>query len=401
MITIPSKYASEELSKHLETFVLDETITQEGKRVVLFIKALPELFASIINGAPLELVVRNPKIEGYSITLYIKDIENTPYFFTKTLRNTTEDIIDGISNIAIKLLNHTEIIISLLDEQMQNKYGFSASLVFEKVNFIEWLSSTKFHPKRDDYFPESIELGYVIKINYQIADDIKFINTSKIRDWQQKNFYSIGTNKSERHFITSNYQGLGKQGYLQEQSLKEFLGEIFTPNFHLYYSLPRPNNKQEELTDFLIYSDYTILLIESKCLRSFINDSTSMKNVNSSENSMASLIEKAATQLNRAEEDLINDPYNFEFGSLIEQLIYTETIIKICIVSDISLINLDKLERKFFSFQRETLPLIFGLGDFYSIFLKFGSNKGIQVFKNLQNKFTHNKEIKFPIFRFE
>lgn len=126
-----------------------------------------------------------------------------------------------------------------------------------------------------------------------------------------------------------------------------------------------------------------------------------MKNVNSSENSMASLIEKAATQLNRAEEDLINDPYNFEFGSLIEQLIYTETIIKICIVSDISLINLDKLERKFFSFQRETLPLIFGLGDFYSIFLKFGSNKGIQVFKNLQNKFTHNKEIKFPIFRFE
>lgn len=401
MITIPSKYAYEELSKYVETFVLDETITQDGRKVVLFIKALPELFASIINGAPLELVIRNPKIEEYSITLYIKDIEDTPYFFTKTLRNTTEDIFDGINNTAFKLFDYTEIIISLLDEQMQNKFGFSASLVFEKVDFIEWLSSTKFHPKKNDYFPENIKLGYVIKINYQITDDIEFMNIRKISNWQQKDFYSIGTNKSEKHFIPSNYQGLGKQGYLQEQSLKEFLGDIFTPNFHLYYSLPRPKNNQEELTDFLIYSDYTILLVESKCLRPFVNDSNSIKNVNSSENSIASLIKKATTQLNRAEEDLIKSPCDFELGSLVEQLIYTETIIKICVVSDISLINVDKLESKLSSFPRETLPLIIGLGDFYSVFLEFGSNKGVQVFKNMKDKFIDNKEIKFPIFKFE
>jgi len=401
MITIPSKYAWEEMSKYNETFVLDSTDTANGKSPVLFLKLLPELIVSILNEVPIEIVIRNPKVEPYSITVYIKDIEDSPYFFTKKVENQKIDQIQGVSNVALDLVNSKTIIVSLFDEQMQNKYGFEAVLNKEGLNFDQWITLTKTLPRQNDYFPERQEYGFLIRLNYKIKSDISYTNAGHKKAWGQDKFYTTGTNKSEGSFYGSNYKGIGKQGYLQEQSIKEYLGGLFTINFELYYSLPRPNNPKEELTDFLIFKQNTILLIESKCVRPFLSDSDSMKNINSSENSISSLIAKATKQLKRAEDDISTHSTSLEPPSLIKQFIFTEEIVKICIVSDLFVINESKLAKKLAQYERKDLPIILSLADFYSIFDMKGPDGSMSVFRYMKNKFLSDDSIVLPIFRLE
>lgn len=398
MITIPSHYAYNELLSHQETFVLDTTTTADGERVVLYVKVNPELFSSIINEVPIEIIVRNPKIEQYSITIYFLDIIEAPYYFTKIIENVDGDIYIGISNISLKLFEHKEIVVSLFDELMQNKYGFSANLEYETESFENWFHSTKKHEFNELYEEECRETGFRIKLGYEINKSIRYTNYRRKYEANSDQHYIVSTNKFDQAFDPLNYKGIGKQGYMQEQSLKDFFLGIFIKDVSLFYSLNRPKS-QEELTDFLIHVYGVTLLIESKCLRPY-SELPTPKRIESSENSLNALIEKGIHQLNRAEDDLLvckDDESEVFYKGLITN---TSELVKLIIVSDTTLINTHKLKELINKNERKKLPIIIGLSDLFFIFSNMSALNCMKLLVDVSDEFQLDETIELPIYKF-
>jgi len=353
-----------------ETFCLDYDLSGI---LILFLKLYPSLAISVINGAHLQIIFRNPNLERNSITLYIYDITDSPFYITKSFEKDLESKkLKGLTNYIHFFSSNDTIRVAVFDETIKNIFTQDVRIFKPQMNPESWYeqivmekkNKTDLKPSRD-YFPETDLKGYIVNIEPLvpiIENEGAYANLLTAKFWGGKP-YTIDTNKNSEWFEIRHYIEQGKQGYLQEQNLKEVLSYFFKPNLNLYFS-PRYNNL--ELTDIILAVSPYIILIESKCSMSYIGFDA---NIKTKERSLTRLIRKACQQLNSAEKVILDRPNEMRHPGLFEHCLFCKDILKICLVNDALQINLRSLKDSLKDFPRNTLPLITSLSSFYKVVL--------------------------------
>lgn len=143
MITIPSERAYCEMSSHAETFCLDFDI---NGILILFLKLSPKLIISVLNGATVKIVFRNPNIERETVSLYIEDIRDCPSFWVKGAikkeNNIDYNLLPSIDEMDKYLREHTFIRIALFDFSLKNVYSQDVEWTTPDESITDWLERT-------------------------------------------------------------------------------------------------------------------------------------------------------------------------------------------------------------------------------------------------------------------
>lgn len=355
MIVIPSYKVANEWNQtpYVESFFFDFDLSGT---MILYLKLLPKTMVSVLNGVPMKLVFRNPKIEEYSITLYIEDVVQAPIYITKISKSQFPDI----KQISQYFSKSNTIRIAIFDQIFKCVYANDIEVVLPSQSIDAWyveMAKTTTIPYFDfDNPKENEKTGYIISLkNLPTTEIFDYTNLRHQELWGEKP-YIISTNSNSRFFNLKNYQAEGKLGYLQEELLKELLSNYFKPNEELFWSVRTQN--LTELTDFVLLRNQMAILIESKADSAFIKFPSKIK---SKEKALTTLIHKATVQLFNAKEIItskkeIIDDENFLFCSR-----HINMIVGICLISDASLINKTSLEKSLSAFKREDIPIIMSI----------------------------------------
>ncbi len=347
--------------------------------LILYLKLYPSLAISVINGVPLTLVFRNPLIERNSITLYINDLVDAPFWISKIFDDGQDNLeskeISGLVNYAHYFETNNKIRIAIYDETLKNIFIEDTNFEIPYNTLFSWyqkilaskiiFNDSNFWQEGND--PENELTGYRIKINpIQYSDSVQYMNFQTRNKWGEKP-YVISSNKEGEWYTVDNYNKTGKTGYLQEQNIREILQNFYMPNLQLFGS-PKlkttTKNSAEELTDIVFGINGYLILLESKATVSFSGTESTIK---SRERAVTNLINKACKQLRKAEKIVRENPLNLESRALSEYCVYARFIVKICIINDVLQINRRSLSSSLSSYRREDLPVIMSLDTFYKI----------------------------------
>jgi len=388
---IPSYKVANEwaCTPYTESFFFDFDLSGT---MILFLKLLPKTMVSVFNSVPMKLVFRNPKIEKYSITLYIEDVAQTPFYITKVSKRQFPDL----KKLSQYFSKSNIIRIAIFDQMFKCVYTNDIKAVLPSMSIDVWyaeMEKSTVTPCFDfDNPKETEETGYIIRLK-NLANTKTFQYTNlQLRNLWGKSPYVISTNLNSDYFCLKNYKEEGQLGYLQEQLLKEFLSNYFKPNEELFWSIRTKN--RAELTDFVILENQIVILIESKTDSAFIGYPSKIR---SKEKALTTLIHKATVQLCNAKEiitskrDLIDDE---KFLSCCSPRI--NTIVGVCLISDALLINTVSLEKSLSTFKRKDIPIIISIEALLDMLNKCNSTD--QFCKSLMSIYlVSQREEKLPI----
>ncbi len=368
MFIIPSKKIADQLRDSCkESFYLD--YDEDYKNLILYLNLYQHLALSVMNGVPLTIVFRNPKIEKNSITLYIHDIPTNPFYITKRFNSKFESKnFPGLYSYADDFVSRNALIVTIFDETLRCLGAQITQILRPDIELIDWLSDTN-ESQVDiggkDYFPEDLSKGYIINIAPIKINESSNLIQFNFRTWKKwgEEAYTINTNKYSPVFDVNDYTPSGKQGYFQEQNLKEILSDYFMPNVNLFSSPLRDNGK--EITDIVFGIKGYLILVESKTTEPYI-DQKYVK-IKARERAISALIKKACKQLIVAEKLLLESPNEVQDESLMKHYMPVKDVVKICVINDITLINLKSLHNVLSIFDRTQLPIIIELSTFYKI----------------------------------
>jgi hypothetical protein len=355
---------SEKIRSSMLEFIADESFFLDYDAagiLILHLKLFPNLAISVINGAPMTLVFRNPRIEHNNITLYIHDIIDAPFYFSKTFANDKSNLhssntFPGLAPFASYFESNNKIRVATFDETMKNIFTVDTEVTIPSSPLQNWhsiVTNSSDIPQLDYDNPKENELtGYIIKVSpVSRSTSFRYVNIGTQNEWGDKP-YIESSNKNTEYFDVVNYLKTGTLGYLQEQNIKEILSIFFKPEIQLFSS-PRLKNGLE-LTDFAFGKDGYLVLLESKSIAAYDGIEKSVSNKS-----------KACSQLLLAENIVSEKPNVVSHGGLFEHCIYAERIIKICLVGDTYLINTKSLADSLKDYNRCDLPIIMSLGTFY------------------------------------
>lgn len=338
--------------------------------LTLYLKLFGSLAASVINGAPLVLVFRNPRIQEREITLYIYDVVDAPYYFSKqfsALAGAAEsESAKGIVAYAHYFEKETRLQIAIFDELLKNIYTDytavdpPAESVHGWYQYVMAQSTVPAFSFRDP--KENRETGYLIRVHpLRFIESARYMNIATRDEWGDKP-YVVSSNKQSEWFDISNYLQMGQLGFLQEQNLREILSFFFQPNVELFAS-PKLRNGLE-LTDIVFGRDGHLVLIESKAAAAFGGTQVQVK---TKENALTRLITKGCAQLLKAESILRYQILDLADIGLVELATHSDFIVKVCLVSDLLLINSAALAGTLSQYDHFELPIIMQVHTFYKI----------------------------------
>lgn len=349
---IPSDKVFEKIRSLVQGFWLE--IDGEGI-VVILMKFEASILTNLIAGCKIEIVVRNPKLENRSSTLYVYDRQKDPLWITWQEFGKEDKVYIGFDEVIIKLLKSNKLRVAYFNTHSEPVF----TTILEKKNtfnsFKEWVkniyNSSELLEKVDDghYAPETENKGYAIDIENRDSsseDKMTIFNPLKDIEWNGK-LNEIGYN-------FNNFLKDGKHGYNQEISIKGNLINYFTANEELYHSPKKIDGT--ELIDFLIYYKKATILIESKFILS------------EKQSKLNQAFSKAVKQLNDAEEIIKSDLTKIEneYGVL-EKLTNNEVIIRLCLFNDSKTINSKNLKNLIKKYSKNDLPIFISCTTFFQL----------------------------------
>lgn len=315
---VPSLKTLEQLETLVQGFLLE---FDDNETVVLLVKFDDSIISKLISGVDIELVIRNPRISGLSITLYIFDREKDPLYVT--WQNFTEEDKNykGIDIAAIEILKSQHIRVAYYNNSnlpvfstiLETHSGFEEFKkwiygVYTRECFIE-------ESQLGHYFPESLDKGFKIKILNQDHSNAKMLSINSL---EQSEIWGENWVGGQTFYDYSNLSKEGRHGYAQELSVRSMLMHYFEPHIELFYS-PKAEGGLE-LTDFLVYYKKAVLLIESKFVKSH------------KQTKLNQAAKKATDQLITTKNKISS--LNIEDPKLKEKLKDIEVLLSICVYND-------------------------------------------------------------------
>lgn len=335
--------------------------TSEDGKVAVLVKVEPAIMNSIISGCPIKLIIRNPNLFERSCTLYLYDLPNDPFHITWHQFSEEDDFLKGFDKVAIDIaLRSKEIILVLYNDLNHVVFKTELKISCDRIAFDKWVyktyNSAEYRdlstPKVDgNYYPEDEKKGFAVlihNIDNSKTEKIKILSPEYADLWRQ-NPMSDG-----ELFDHSAYNGNGKHGALQELGISSKLEAFFTPEKDFFVS-PK-DAKGLEFTDFILFDNNAVLIIESKYI---ISTKSTKRHAN---------ITKAIRQLERAETAIVTGKAKMANLDLQEKLNNTEIVIKVCLYND--RVHFDDKYRKSLAsqFSKFQLPIFISVTVF-SVYL--------------------------------
>jgi hypothetical protein len=341
-----------------------------GKILILYLKLLSYMATSVMNGASMRLVVRNPVIEEYSMTFYIDDNIDAPLYITKvflpSLTSRKSQAYPKLAEAASYFETNRKFRIAIFDELSRNIFAIDTPVFLPVLSLKDWyttVTSSTMIPAFDDSDPQENDMtGYMVKIGPIVfSESSHYKNVMTTQLWGDEP-YLVSINKADDFFTMSKYLGVGALGYLQEQNIREKLGFFFKPNADLFSSARLSNG--HELIDIIFGDADSLVLLESKTVAAY---NGSLRNVGSKSRSIIKSINKGVSQLLLAETTILESPYNIANNRLREKCVNAKRVAKFCIVSDTLLIEPEPILQSLKNFAKHDLPIIMSLATFYEI----------------------------------
>lgn len=341
-LLIPGIQAVLELKRtHERTFAIEP---REDEPFVLYLKLTPTQTLSIINGAPIGLVIGCPAVEPNTLSFTLHDVVGTPFFISKTWNSNSKnsqlsEAALGLPPMFEQLAQASQIQIGLFDWNIKCVYTEIVQILKPKQSVEEWIDkclSTNF-----SHIPKNqvLEYGYSLELGPLSQKSATTYKNYNLIDKLGDKPYVLTTNKYTDHLSVTRYLEEGKHGYYQEHVLTTIITRYFQSGGNLFIS-PRTRTNIE-LADFVIADHGTIVLIESKASRPYEGTPRKPRTV---ESSFTRLISKAFEQLHRAKEVVAQNPAFVEDIKLREYCESFTNVICICIVDDAWMINARMLE---------------------------------------------------------
>ena len=191
-VYIPGESLRQKISSLVQGFYLE---VSDDDEIVLIIKSEAATLSSLINGCPIEVVLRNPRLAKRSITIYVYDNTINPLWITADNFSTESSEFLNFDEIAIDLLKAEEIRVAYFSEM--NIPVFTTLLKKDNVlaDFTLWheklmeLNSTA-EPVSDGYFlPENELKGFRLKIHNRDCskeEKLKISPMEELEIWGEK-----------------------------------------------------------------------------------------------------------------------------------------------------------------------------------------------------------------------
>ncbi len=348
------------------------------------------MLTSIINGCPIEIVLRNPNIAVRTCTLYAYDILTNPYCVTGENFSDEDKAVRGFDEIVMKLLTKPQIRVVLYNEFSHPIFTTFLELDYSADEFSSWLLKVQSHDEFKNvpkdvlgiYFPENERTGFRVKVlNKDNSKEKKLIIISPDYD------YDVQSEAIIKHgaFNYDDYAGDGKHGYWQELSVLNNFLRLLKPNVDFFVSPKQVDGN--EFADFLVIYKNACIIIESKYV---ISDKTTKRNA---------AIKKAVEQLDRAEKLIKNKEARLVddvFAKLIDRVNF---VVKICLVNDKTILDEANSRNIIQQYQKEELPLFISVSGFFRVLTELRlKNEGQFMFNIVYNfgqwyhNFIHSEE---------
>lgn len=317
------------------------------EEVALLIKYDASIITSIMQGCPIEIILRNPKITNRSTKLYIKDNEKNPLWIIWQNFSVEDNNYKGFDEIIIRLIKSDKIKIVLYNELNYPIFTRTISKRNQLPEFDKWYQ--KIMNSSEDYSDSINDIDYLLENNNN-GFKIKVENNSNSNDESLLLLLSFEASKwggnlinGESHFKIDEYISDGKHGYNQEFSVRSILNQGFRENEELFYSPQKTND--EELTDFLILNNNLAILIESKYV------------ISKKTNKLNQALTKATDQLIKAEGIIWDNIDEVKNKRLRYHLSECKIIFRICVYNDRIVLN-DRVCRNIIEkYDKEDLPI--------------------------------------------
>lgn len=386
-VYFPQDEMYEKLKGLLHGYLIDE---EEDGRIALLIKLDASLLTSIINGCPIEIVLRNPNILARTCTLYVYDILTNPYCVTGENFSDEDKAVRGFDEIVMKLLTKPQIRMALYNEFSHPIFTTFLELDYRADEFSSWLLKVQSHDEFKNvpkdvlgiYFPENERTGFRVKVlNKDNSKEKKLIIISP--DYE----YDVQSEAIIKHgaFNYDDYVGDGKHGYLQEVSVLNNFLRLLKPNVEFFVSPKQIDGN--EFADFLVIYKNACIVIESKYV---ISDKTTKRNA---------AMKRAIEQLNRAERLIMNKEALLENNVLAKLVNRVNFVVKICLVNEKTIINEVNSKNIIQQYQKEELPLFISVNGFFLVLTQLRlKNEGMHMhnivytFGQWYHNFIHSKE---------
>jgi hypothetical protein len=384
----PSSDTLQKVFDLVQGFYLEK---DENGTIVLLLKFEASVLTSLIKGAQIELILRNPKISLRTITLYVHDHPESPLWTTWHEFGKEDSNFKGFDKIAIALLKATQIRvvyynemnISVFTKILEKKNQFNEFEIWNN-NFKN--SKTKYELVSDGYFlPEDSSKGFQIKIknkDFSKEDKLKISSYTQTLDWGENSINDKG------YYNINDFLDDGKHGYNQELSIRANLTRYFSPNQELYHSLLKAD--KTELTDFLIEYRNAVIIIESKYILS------------GKQRQLNSAFVKAVNQLNNAEKIIFTQTELIENTQLSKRLKSCKIIIKICLYNDNIMLNQKNTKNIVEKYSKAELPIFISVASFSQmlgeIYLLNSETFKFNILQNLITMYENHLESNDKIF---
>lgn len=334
---IPGREPALELQRtHKRTFAIEQ---RENESLILYLRLTPTQTLSIVNGAPIDLVIGSPKLQPSTLTFRLNDVIGSPFWISRRLKSNPKtgqmsEFNPGLPSLFQELAQSTIIQVGLFDWNTKCVHAECVQITKPKQSLHEWLEKCVSAQVEQVEKEHELEYGYTLSLG-PLSEKPDFIYLDyAFRGKIGQNPYIVSSNKHSDHLSISRYLTEGMHGYYQEHVLATEIAKCFQPGINLFISPQTKNNT--ELTDFVISEHDTIVFIESKASRPYEGNPRKMRTV---ESSFTRLIHKAFEQLQRAKEVAIHTPELIEDINLRKSCADHKNIIGICIVDDAWMIN--------------------------------------------------------------
>lgn len=370
---IPSINALNKIESLVQGFWIDKCDTGVA---VLMIKLEASLVNSIVKGVPLEIVIRNPKIDKRSCTLYIYDIVEEPFYVTGRTFSEADKNVQDIDEILLTMASSNEVIVSLynLDSKPIHTKTLDINCADNIHNWLFKVYNYNIYSEQGkkeisgNYLPENEFKGFSIKINNYDSTILPKIDSYLIEPDKKGDFHTS-------HFNLSNYEGDGKHGYFQENSVDSILRRHFIVNEDFFCS-PQ-NSDGTEFTDFILISDSIAILIESKYVIS--DKQTKINNA----------LKKAINQLNDKESQIKNRTVNLVDKLLENRLTNNMEIVKVCLINDKVILTEERSKNLSDNYEKKDLPIFIPVSNFNQMIGSFALKSTAKLCERISESLLH------------
>jgi hypothetical protein len=330
---IPGRLAAAELNRiHSMTFAVEFAA---NNIVNLLLKLTPTKTLSIINGAPMEIIIGSPVLQPDSISFRLLDVIGAAFWISRDFpSNNIKNEVYGLPHFAEALSQVTAAQVALFDWSTVCLHTELVPVRKPEQSLENWAGDCRMSdavPTKDD---EKLDFGYVIGLGPFANKPVSRYTNLTFKENVGEKPYVVSTNKYSDYLTVADYVDEGRHGYFQEYMICAELAKRLRTGVDLFIS-PRTTDGTE-LTDFAIAAPGAIALIESKASCPFEG---TPRRAGAVERSLTASVRKAFEQLHRAHDIIARAPETIADERLRLYADADPKIVSICIVDDALMIN--------------------------------------------------------------